>query len=263
MKTKLSQTILIFTVLFSYATALMSNTAQAQTQIIAHRGYWKTENSAQNSITGLQKAAEAKVYGSEFDVQLTGDGVIVVNHDDKVNGITIAEVPYSKLNGIKLKNGEKIPTLEEYLEEGKKLKDIQLILEIKPHKTKELEKEISEKAVRMVKAAGMEKQVEYISFSRYICENLARLTPKSEIAYLMGDVSPKELKEKGINGIDYHYKVFKKKPEWVKEAHELGMKVNVWTVNNTEDIKNMLRLKVDYITTDHPVEAAKLAGNKN
>ena len=81
--------------------AFVTYTAQAQTQIIAHRGYWKTENSAQNSITGLKKAAEAKVYGSEFDVQLTGDGVIVVNHDDNVNGITIAEVPYSKLNGIK------------------------------------------------------------------------------------------------------------------------------------------------------------------
>ena len=242
--------------------AFMTYTAQAQTQIIAHRGYWKTENSAQNSITGLQKAAEAKVYGSEFDVQLTGDGVIVVNHDDNINGLTIAEVPYNKLNGIKLKNGEKIPTLKEYLAEGKKLKDIQMILEIKPHKTKEQEKEISEKAVKMVKEAGMEKQVEYISFSKYICETLAQLTPESEIAYLKGDISPKELKEKGINGIDYHYKVFEKKPELVKEAHDLGMKVNVWTVNNTEDIKNMLKLNVDYITTDHPVEAAGLASNK-
>ena len=158
-------------ILLGCTLAFMTYTAQAQTQIIAHRGYWKTENSAQNSITGLKKAAEAKVYGSEFDVQLTGDGVIVVNHDDNVNGITIAEVPYSKLNGIKLKNGEKIPTLKEYLAEGKKLKDIQMILEIKPHKTKEQEKEISEKAVKMVKEAGMEKQVEYISFSKYICEN--------------------------------------------------------------------------------------------
>lgn len=238
-------------------------TAQAQTQIIAHRGYWKTENSAQNSIASLKKAAEAKVYGSEFDVQLTRDGVIVVNHDDKVNGITIAEVPYSKLDGIKLKNGEKIPTLPEYLAEGKKLKGIQLILEIKPHKTQEQEKEIAEKTVKLVKEAGMEKQVEYISFSRYICEILAKLTPKSEIAYLAGDISPKELKENGINGIDYHYKVLEKKPEWIKEAHELDMKVNVWTVNKTENIKNMLKLNVDYITTDNPIEANNLAGNMN
>lgn len=30
------------------------------------------------------EAAEAGVYGSEFDVQLTADGVVVVNHDDVV-----------------------------------------------------------------------------------------------------------------------------------------------------------------------------------
>lgn len=177
--------------------AFVTYTAQAQTQIIAHRGYWKTENSAQNSIAALQKAAEAKVYGSEFDVQLTGDGVIVVNHDDNVNGITIAEVPYKELKDIKLKNGEKIPTLKEYLAEGKKLRNIQMILEIKPHKTKEQEKEIAEKTVKMVKEAGMEKQVEYISFSKYICETLAKLTPESEIAYLVGDISPKEPQRKG------------------------------------------------------------------
>lgn len=243
--------------------AFITYTAIAQTQIIAHRGYWKTENSAQNSIAALQKAAEIKVYGSEFDVQLTGDGVIVVNHDDNVNGITIAKATHDELNGIKLKNGEKIPTLYEYLTEGKKLKDTQLILEIKPHQTKEQEKEIAKRTVKMVKEAGMEKQVEYISFSKFICEELAKLTPESEIAYLNGDISPKELKEKGINGIDYHYKVLEKKPEWITEAHNLGMKVNVWTVNKTADIKKMIDMNVDYITTDYPVEAAEIAGNNN
>ena len=57
---------------------------QAQTQIIAHRGFWKTDGSAQNSITALEKAAEAKLYGSEFDVLMTVDGTIVVNHDNSI-----------------------------------------------------------------------------------------------------------------------------------------------------------------------------------
>ena len=59
---------------FACACALFALAGQAQTQVIAHRGFWKTEGSAQNSITALKKAAEAKVYGSEFDVQLTADG---------------------------------------------------------------------------------------------------------------------------------------------------------------------------------------------
>ena len=55
---------------------------EAQTWIIAHRGYWKSEGSAQNSITSLKRAAEARAYGSEFDVQLTKDQNVVVNHDE-------------------------------------------------------------------------------------------------------------------------------------------------------------------------------------
>ena len=75
---------------------------QAQTQVIAHRGFWKTEGSAQNSITALVKAAEAKVYGSEFDVQITSDGKLIVNHDAKFQGFVIAETPFSKLKKIRL-----------------------------------------------------------------------------------------------------------------------------------------------------------------
>lgn len=249
-------------VLMACACALFTLAGQAQTQVIAHRGFWKAEGSAQNSIVGLKKAAEAKVYGSEFDVQLTADGVVVVNHDDVIDGLVIGETAYDKLKDLKLKNGEKLPTLADYLEAGKKLPDVQLILEIKPHKTKVQEDQIAETTVKMVKKYGLEKQVEYISFSMNICEQLARLTPGSEIAYLNGDLAPKEVKEKGANGIDYHYKVFGKHPEWVKEAHELGMKVNVWTVNSEKDMKKMIDLNVDYITTDQPLEAAALVAGK-
>ena len=230
---------------------------QAQTQVIAHRGFWKTEGSAQNSIAALEKAAEEKLYGSEFDVQVTLDGKLIVNHDVKFQGFVIAETPYKQLKKIRLNNGEKLPNLKKYLKKGKKL-DIQLILEIKSHKSKEVEDKMAADIVKMVKKMGLEKQVEYIAFSLNICEQLAKLTPESEIAYLNGDVTPAELKKKGINGIDYHYNVIEKHPEWVKEAHDLGMKVNVWTVNKEDMMKKLIDRKVDYITTDQPLEAKKL-----
>lgn len=245
-------------VLMACACALFTLAGQAQTQVIAHRGFWKTEHSAQNSITALNKAAENKLYGSEFDVQLTADGVVVVNHDDTIQGFTIGKTNYDNLKGLQLKNGEILPTLADYLQAGKKQAGIQLILEIKPHKTKEQEDQIAETTVKMVKEYGLEKQVEYISFSMNICEHLTKLTPNSAIAYLKSDVAPKELKAKGINGIDYHYKAIEKHPEWVNEAHELDMKVNVWTVNNLKDIQKMIDLKVDYITTDQPLEVTDL-----
>lgn len=230
---------------------------QAQTQVIAHRGFWKTEGSAQNSIAALEKAAEEKLYGSEFDVQVTLDGKLIVNHDAKFQGFVIAETPYKQLKKIRLNNGEKLPNLKKYLKKGKKL-DIQLILEIKSHKSKEVEDKMAADIVKMVKKMGLEKQVEYIAFSLNVCEQLAKLTPESEIAYLNGDIAPAELKKKGINGIDYHYNVIEKHPEWVKEAHDLGMKVNVWTVNKEDMMKKLIDRKVDYITTDQPLEAKKL-----
>ena len=230
---------------------------QAQTQVIAHRGFWKTEGSAQNSIVALEKAAEEKLYGSEFDVQVTLDGKLIVNHDAKFQGFVIAETPYKQLKKIRLNNGEKLPNLKKYLKKGKKL-DIQLILEIKSHKSKEVEDKMAADIVKMVKKMGLEKQVEYIAFSLNVCEQLAKLTPESEIAYLNGDVTPAELKKKGINGIDYHYNVIEKHPEWVKEAHDLGMKVNVWTVNKEDMMKKLIDRKVDYITTDQPLETKKL-----
>lgn len=229
----------------------------AQPRVIAHRGYWKTEGSAQNSIASLRKAAAAKVYGAEFDVQLTSDGEMVVNHDDVINGITIADTPYKKLRKIKLKNGESLPTLEKYLRAGKKL-DVQLILEIKPHKTKEQEDQITRQVVELVKSNHMEAQVEYISFSMNVCELLAQLTSGSEIYYLKGNISPTELKAKGITGIDYHYNVLYKHPEWIEQAHQNGMKVNVWTVDKEEDMKKLMDMKVDFLTTDEPLMARKL-----
>ena len=230
---------------------------QAQTQVIAHRGFWKTEGSAQNSITALEKAAEEKLYGSEFDVQVTLDGKLIVNHDAKFQGFVIAETPYKQLKKIRLQNGEKLPNLKKYLKKGKKL-DIQLILEIKSHKSKEVEDKMAADIVKMVKKMGLEKQVEYIAFSLNVCEQLAKLTPESEIAYLNGDITPTELKKKGINGIDYHYNVIEKHPEWIKEAHDLGMKVNVWTVNKEDMMKKLIDRKVDYITTDQPLETKNL-----
>ena len=231
------------------------NNLMSQTKVIAHRGYWDCEGSAQNSIASLQKAQELKVYGSEFDVWMCSDGVLAVNHDATVEGLKIEDTPYSQLKEIRLKNGEKLPTLETYLQQGKKDRKTKLILELKPHSSKEKEDRAVAAVVEMVEKAGMKKQTEYISFSLNICKELARLSPKAEVAYLNGNLAPQELKALKINGIDYHLSVLQKNKRWIEEAHQLKMKVNVWTVNREEDMQEMITAGVDFITTDQPVLA--------
>ena len=64
-----------------------SNSMAELPKVIAHRGYWKTPSSAQNSLRALELADSIGVYGSEFDVWLTKDDVLIVNHDAVINGM--------------------------------------------------------------------------------------------------------------------------------------------------------------------------------
>ena len=232
---------------------LFSLQAAAQkTQIVAHRGYWDTPNNAQNSITALKTAQQIAVYGSEFDVNMTADGVMVVSHGPKLESIPdVQKATYKEVKKVRLKNGEKVPTLKKYLKEGEK-GDIKLIFELKVHPAGEIENEAVKKSVEMVKKMNLQDKVEFISFSLEACRQIAQLMPGVMVQYLNGKIPPKELKEMGIMGLDYHYSNFVQHPEWVKEAHDLGMIVNVWTVNKEEMMQQMINLGVDYITTDKP-----------
>ena len=240
------------------AACLMTLAAAAQTKIVAHRGYWDCAGSAQNSITSLKLADKIGCYGSEFDVHLTKDGVIVVHHDQNVGKIDIQTSTYKALKKERLRNGEKIPTLEQYLDAGKDL-SCKLVLEIKKQKVQSHEDSLVRQCVDMVKSKGLTDRIVWISFSGKACELLHQLLPDAHIQYLLGDWDPKTRKAKGLSGIDYEQKVMALHPEWIKECHDLGLVVNVWTVNDLNTINQFIKAGVDFITTNAPVEGLKLA----
>lgn len=250
--------------LFSIIACITFVSAMAQPKIVAHRGYWRTEGSAQNSLSSLLNARQIGCYGSEFDVWLTKDGVPVVTHDALWNGVRIENATYPELMSRQLANGEFLPTLLQYLQLGKQLPEIQLILEIKTHKTDIQNDSITRMTVSLVKKLGLEKQVEYIAFSKRVCKLLYELTPDSKIAYLNGDLSPREVVEQlHCNGIDYNVKVFEKHPEWLKEAHEQCLEVNVWTVDGEEGLLKHLNTNgIDIITTNDPDILKKLIADR-
>lgn len=237
---------------------LCGSSAFSQTKVIAHRGYWDCEGSAQNSITALNKAHEVGVYGSEFDVLITADGIPVVNHNDSIQGFCIETSLYEEIKDLKLKNGEVLPTLEDYLIQGKQNKGTQLILEIKPHKRVVNEDRAVTAILALVQKYQLEDQVEYISFSMNICKELIRRAPAAQVAYLRGEVSPADLKVLGFTGLDYHYKVFEKNPTWIQEAKNAGLTVNVWTVDDPAVMQSMIEQNVDFITTDKPEQLKEI-----
>ena len=226
---------------------------QAQTQIIAHRGYWDKSGSAQNSLSSLKNAIDMGVYGSELDVWLTKDGVVVLNHDASYQGVTIKTATYEELSALRLVNGEPLPALQQYVDIAKKQDKTKLIVEIKSHDAPKADVRAAAETVKLINENGIADRVDYISFSEHVCKELIRLDPKHRVAYLNGDKSPKELKTEGYWGLDYAWDVLKEKhPEWIKEAKALGLTVNVWTVNNVERMQYFISQGVDYITTDNP-----------
>lgn len=231
-----------------------------QTKIIAHRGFWDVKNSAQNSITSLYKAAEAGFYGSEFDVQSTKDGVLILFHDNELNGKRITETPYDSLRNYRLKNGEIIPTLEQFLIHSRNYPSIKLILEIKTNNdisSKDIVSLVSS-ITKEIEKFDLQSRVEYIAFNYDVCKEVRKEIPKAVIYYLGGNISPEKLKEDQISGLDYHYNVFKENPAFIEQAHKAGLKVNVWTVNDPLLMQQMIKAGVDFITTDKPLQLKEI-----
>lgn len=250
---------------FDLNSAPLTHSENHSIAITAHRGYWNCGDAgfAENSIASLKAAQSIEVWGSEFDVQITRDSVMIVNHDNEREGLTISETAWSEFEKMKLKNGERPSTLGEYLTQGEKFSTV-LVCELKPQKTTDLEILLTNMAVDTIKSHSLfsPDRVIFISFSYEICKHLVRVAPGFTVQYLGGKKSPDELFNDGINGLDYHHSWFSLHPEWVTRAHELGMSVNVWTVNKIEDIQKMIDLKVDCITTNYPLLVRNLLGNK-
>ena len=224
-----------------------------ENKVVAHRGAWKVSNNPQNSIASLQEAVRLGCQGSEFDVWMTKDGILVANHDADYLGIPIESSTYQELLQKKLPNGENIPTVEEYLKEGMKQTTTKLVFEIKTSGiSKERSLELAEKSVQLVKELEAEKWVDYIAFDYDICLKVIEADPSANVSYLNGDKTPSELKEAGFYGLDYNIKIMQENPQWIKEAHDLGLTVNVWTVNKEKDMKWLLEEDIAFITTDEP-----------
>ncbi|MDR1861083.1 MAG: hypothetical protein LBR06_09220 [Bacteroidales bacterium] len=236
---------------------VVASIAPSNAQVIAHRGYWNIAGSAQNSMKALEEAQKLGVYGAEFDVWITSDGRVMLNHDASYNGVTIQNATYEQTKNLTLSNGEKMPTLDDYLEAGKKA-DTKLILEIKTHSTRDRNNAVVDECVRLVNASGIANKVEYIAFDLENCKRIVQKQPDAVVAYLNGDKTPAELNALGIKGIDYNISILQSHPEYVKQSHDLGMMVNIWTISSESDIIWAINLGVDYITTDAPALAKQL-----
>jgi glycerophosphoryl diester phosphodiesterase len=221
-------------------------------RVIAHRGSWKNTGASENSIAALEFAIGMGCQGSEFDVHMTADSVLVVNHDPTIQGKTIHNTNASELLDLKLASGENMPSLESYIKAGMTQNKTKLILEIKPTINKERAIQLTHKVVDLVKQLKAQAWIDYISFDYDICLELLRLDPYARVAYLNGDKSPEILAKDKLWGLDYNQSVFQKNPHWIAQAKEKGLTINAWTVNDPKLLQFFLDQKIDFITTNEP-----------
>jgi len=224
----------------------------AEPEIIAHRGYWQTYGSAQNSISALVKADSIGCYATEFDVWMTADSVLVVNHDREINGIVIETSKYADIKNQRLPNGERIPTLDQYLLSAVPL-SIRLVCELKVHDSRVHEAKAVADVLTAITGFGLESRTDIITFSPTAFKDLCRKAPaECGVYYLNNDYVPAQIRFMGGRGIDYSMRTMRNHPEWIDEAHALGLLVNIWTVDAEADMKWCIEHGADFITTNKP-----------
>ncbi len=218
--------------------------------IIAHRSCGTL--GFENSVEGLSLALEHGCIGGEIDIQRTKDGYYIINHDNdfarlfgvakKPSEMTLAEIEELELTD---NNGKirKVPKLEEFLVEAKKLNAI-LLLELKGETADE---QMADDVVAMVKEYDVEDLVIYISLKENVMNYLKEKYPECRVAsvFFAGMGSFENLPcdvlgvEEGMSSPLIYF-----------NAHANGKKVDVWTPNSEDSLRLFMDSDVDYITTD-------------
>lgn len=235
--------------------------------VIAHRGAWKNTGHPQNSIASLKAAVEIKCHGSELDVHLTAEDSLVIYHDLTHHGMVIDSTSYEELIKIPLKNGEKIPTLREYLTEGMKQTNTKLIIDIKTPKNKIRAVDNAKAILALVKEMKAEPWVEFL-VSDLAALDALQATTSIPVAYLgrwkneLKEMYPDEILKRKVKYLDYQDVHYKNHPDWIDTFKENNVHLNVWTVNSEEDMKLFLDKKFDYITTDEPEKLLEISKQK-
>lgn len=228
-------------------------------KIIAHRGLSGLEK--ENTCPAFVAAGNRSYFGIETDVHRTVDGKYVVIHDETTerisngaNNINIETTPFEDykdvilpdIDGSTNRRDTVVPLLVDYIKICKKYDKI-CVLEIKNR----FEKQHIEEVIEIIREQGYLDKVIFISFNFENCVDLRSLLPNHDIQWLTGG----PIKEERINdlvkynfNLDINFKSIDKAT--IKRLHALGLTVNCWTVNTKEDGEKLVKMGIDYITTN-------------
>lgn len=233
-------------------------------KVVAHRGF--SGKYPENTMLAFRKAAEAGCDGIEMDVQLTKDRIPVIMHDETVDRTTdkkgkIRDMNYyelSKLNcsypakfGDEFKP-EKIPTLEEFFkfmtEEA-----VSIFTNIELKNSVYYYAGMEEIVIDLIRKYHLQDRIILSSFNNASIMKCAKTAPEIEGGFLvMQHVENAGAYVKDMGMAYYHPDMKFLKEEYVKNCTENGVGVNVWTVNEKEDIRKAKKWGVNSVITNFP-----------
>lgn len=233
-------------------------------RVVAHRGY--SGCYPENTMLSFQKAVEAKADEIELDVQLTKDDQVVVIHDEKVDRTTdgVGNVrdftlkDIQKLDASKAWDGQHpfqhIPSFEEYCEWAcgqPVVTNIELKTGIVYYP------DIERKTIEILQKYHMVRKVMFSSFNHLSLIDAKRICPEIPVGALVG--------KNGIFNAGFYCRKFGFEfyhPSWealddekVREIHDHGVKMNVWTVNGMCELEKLQKWGVRGVITNFPTVA--------
>ncbi len=240
--------------------ALDSGCIYRVTETWAHRG--ASAYAPENTLPAFEEVVRLGLAGVEFDVQRSADGAIVCIHDETVNRTSngfgrVVDLPLEELrrcdfsNGFSGRHGVKIPTLREALEV---FQGTNVTVNIELKNGIELYPGMEDQVVRIIRDAGLLDQVVISSLNHYSIANLRGHLAASQMALILTDgiVDPWRYASWFGAGAVHPHRLALRIPDYVWLAHEAGIKVRAWTIDDDAEAIHLAGLGVDAIISNIP-----------
>jgi glycerophosphoryl diester phosphodiesterase len=220
--------------------------------VFAHRGGSKL--APENTIEAFDRGLALGADGIELDVQLSGDGQVVVHHDRTLERTTALAGPVERRTAEELARAG-VPKLSEVLG---RYRDARLIIELKVDHG-----DLARAAVDLVRRAGAVHRVCFGAFGVRVLRAVRALEPAVATSAARQEVRwalyrsrwgwPVSRGEYGGYQIpEQAGRTRVVSPRFVRHAHEAGLRVQVWTVDTEEDARRLFGWGVDALITDRP-----------
>jgi glycerophosphoryl diester phosphodiesterase len=236
--------------------------------IFAHRG--ASAHAPENTLAAFKLAEEAGAPAVELDVKLSLDGEVVVIHDPDlerttgtkgwVNQLTLAELRQLDAGSFfnQTFKGEKIPLLEEVFD----LLGRRLLINIELTNYASPRDSLVEKTAALVMRCGMQDSVFFSSFSPTNLLRARGLLPNVPVGLLAMEGSAgwwtRSFMARWFFPSFVHPFRTDATPIFIRNEHRRGRRVNVWTVNDADEMRRLFHSKVDGIFTDDPALAKRV-----